>query len=44
MKTPPIAFTQDNFSAVLSGLKTETRRLLTVRDLPQEHVNELKSF
>lgn len=44
MKTPPIAFTQDNFSAVLSGFKTETRRLLTVRDLPQELVTELKSF
>lgn len=27
IKTPPIAFTQDNFSAALSGFKTETRRL-----------------
>ncbi len=48
MKTPPIAMTQDNFCAIVDprspNPKTETRRLLTVRDLPQEHVNELKSF
>jgi hypothetical protein len=44
MKTPPIAFTQDNFSAVLSGLKTETRRLLTLKGRTQEEVNEITSF
>ncbi len=44
IKTPPIAFTQSNFSAVLDGTKTETRRLLTYKDLSQEKVNELQSF
>jgi hypothetical protein len=44
IKTPPIAMTHDNFCAVLSGLKTETRRPLKVRDLTQELTNELKSF
>lgn len=43
MKTPPIAFTPDNFSAVLSGLKTETRRLFTIPKLTQQEVNEFKS-
>lgn len=38
MKTPPIAFTQDNFSAVLSGLKTETRRLSIGNDKPKYYV------
>lgn len=44
IKTPPIAMTHGNFCAVLLGLKSETRRLLKVRDLTQELTNELKSF
>jgi hypothetical protein len=33
IKTPPLAFTQDNFCAVLNSIKTETRRLLTLKDV-----------
>lgn len=40
IKTPPIAFTQDNFSAVLSGLKTETRRLSNGSDNPKYNVGD----
>ena len=40
IKTPPIAFTQDNFSAVLSGLKTETRRRSNGSDKPKYNVGD----
>ena len=40
IKTPPIAFTEDNFSAVLSGLKTETRRLSNGSDKPKYNVGD----
>lgn len=48
MKTPPLAMTHDNFCAIVDprspNPKTETRRLLKIRDLSQELTNELKSF
>lgn len=44
IKSPPIGFTEANFCAVLSGLKTETRRLLSLKGRTQEKVNELTSF
>lgn len=44
MRTPPIGFTEPNFCAVLQGIKTETRRLLTLKGRTQEEVNELTSF
>jgi hypothetical protein len=40
MRTPPIGFTEDNFCAVLSGLKTETRRLSSGRDRPKHGVGD----
>jgi|GEM_PF-7048933 len=44
IKTPPIAFTEDNFNSVIQGFKTETRRLFTIPRLPQTEVNQLKSI
>jgi hypothetical protein len=41
MKTPPIAFTEDNFCAVLNGTKTETRRLLTIKGETQDEVTQI---
>jgi hypothetical protein len=40
MKTPPIAFTEDNFCAVLNGTKTETRRLSNGSDKPKYNVGD----
>jgi hypothetical protein len=54
--TPPIGFTQDNFEAVIravgsdaTNIKTETRRVFTVKGMTQEEVNtftqeEVNSF
>lgn len=46
MKTPPLGMTEANFCAIVDPLspKTETRRLLKIRNLSQELTNELKSF
>jgi len=48
MKTPPIAFTEDNFCAIVDprspNPKTETRRLLTLKGRTQQEVNEITSF
>ena len=51
MKTPPLGFTEDNFCAVVRAsdlqakdIKTETRRLLTLKSRTQEEVNEITSF
>ena len=47
----PLAMTEDNFNAVIraadpsaTDIKTETRRLLTLKGRSQEHVNELQGF
>ncbi len=44
MKTPPIAFTEDNFCAVLNGTKTETRRLLTIKGETQDEVTQISKI
>lgn len=44
MKTPPLAFTEDDFVSVIQGNKIETRRLVTLKGRTQEEVNELTSF
>jgi hypothetical protein len=51
MKTPPLGMTQDNFCAVVrafdpnaTDIKTETRRLLTLKGRTQEEVNEIQAF
>ena len=44
MKTPPIAFTEDNFCAVLNGTKTETRRLLTIKGETQDEVTQIQKI
>lgn len=44
MKTPPLAFTEDNFVSVIQGNKTETRRLVTIPKLTQELLNQFESF
>ena len=50
-RSPPIAFTEDNFCAVVkasdpqaTNIKTETRRLFTIPRLSQAEVNQLKSI
>jgi hypothetical protein len=44
MKTPPIAFTEDNFCAVLNGTKTETRRLLAIKGETQDEVTQISKI
>ena len=44
MKTPPIAFTEDNFCAVLNGTKTETRRLLTIKGETQDEMTQISKI
>lgn len=39
-KTPPLGMTQDNFSAVINGTKTETRRLSNGSDKPRYNVGD----
>ena len=38
----PLAMTEDNFNAVIRGDKTETRRLLTLKEMTQEFTNRIK--
>lgn len=51
IKSPPLGFIEDNFCAVVRAsdpqakdIKTETRRLLTLKGRTQEEVNEITSF
>ena len=37
MKTPPLGMTEDNFCAVVKGLKTETRRLLSLKGIKPKY-------
>jgi len=44
MRTPPLAFTENDFVSVIQGNKTETRRLLALKGRTQEEVNKIQTI